>query len=358
MTSVKIKTVLVSPLNWGLGHATRMIPVINALKQNGHKVIIASYGKSGRLLEKEFPDCINIRLKGFTPGYSLTHTQTFSLFLQILPFIYYKHYEYRQTRKLVEKYNIDIIISDNRYGVRNRNTKSIIVTHQVSPVLNGFLKIFEKPASYFISRWINKFDKCWVPDIASRPGLTGKLSDNTFNLKNIVRTGILSRFRQCKYNQQNYHFKYIAIISGPEPWRQELEKNITSVFIKTKEPCIIVRGVPGQKNKSRKTGNITIYDHCESSMLNNLICDSENIICRSGYSSVMDLVTLRRNALLIPTPGQPEQEYLARHLNTYYGFKTIEQKKLKNTHLKTITENVIFPNHGNKLPENMIDSLL
>jgi hypothetical protein len=356
------KTVLVSPLNWGLGHAARLVPVIKILQHKRYNIIIGAYGASAGLLKKEFPGCKHIELPGFTPEYSEKHSQTFALIKQVFSFLSSKRKEHKLTQELIKDYEINLIISDNRYGVRSNKVRSVLITHQISPRLNGIFKWTQTIIAFFLSRWINKFDQCWIPDIDTPPGLSGKLSNNPFDLKNTIKTGILSRFTPCpdKPKEPEYKFDYdnIAIISGPEPWRSLFERDVTELFEKDGGRSVIIKGVPEKGNDVKKVNNITFYNHCKTPILKELICSSKNIICRPGYSTVMDLFRLGRRALLVPTPGQPEQEYLAHHLNEHFGFDFTLQKSLKNGTLETSTDIVIFPFFGNQLPENMIDRLV
>ncbi len=333
MLGSKQKTILVSPLNWGLGHATRVIPIIEVLIEKGHKVIIGTYGGSAALLKSQFPQCKHIELKGFTPSYSKTFSQSFALILQVIPFLFYKIKEHISISNIVSKQNIDIIISDNRYGIWHKKVISIIITHQLSPELSNGYKWLHKSVTFFISRWVRKFNRCWIPDIAESPNLSGILSNNPFHLNSVTSIGLLSRFKACT-SDANFAVDNLAIISGPEPWRCLFEKDIINFFKNSNGKSVIVRGLP-KKNieKSKTENNITIYNHCDSDTLNKLICSSRNIVCRSGYSSIMDLFAAGRRALLIPTPGQPEQEYLAKQMVIEHKFTSISQQQLSTSDL-------------------------
>ncbi len=359
MPASKQKTILVSPLNWGLGHATRLIPIINVLIKKGNTVIIGAYGGSAALLKSEFPQCEHIELKGFNPSYSKNHSQSLTLLLQSISFLICKIKEHRHTSRIVSEHNIDLIISDNRYGVWQKNIPSIIITHQLSPELSNNYKWLRKVVSFFISSWVNKFNRCWIPDIPVTPNLSGTLSSNTFNLNNVTSTGLLSRFHACP-TKSNYTIDNLAIISGPEPWRALFEKDIINLFKKIPGKSIVVRGLPENKISENITDtNIAIYNHCDTRMLNKLICSSRNIICRSGYSSLMDLFATGRRALLIPTPGQPEQEHLAKQMACYHKFITIPQQYLKTTDVSVFNNyDKQFTPFVNNILDILINSIL
>ncbi len=330
----KQKTVLVSPLNWGLGHAARMVPLIRKLIGQGQKVIIGAYGDSATLLKKEFKECIHVELKGFTPVYSSSHSQTVALMRQSVKFLFHKSREHKRTKEVVKKFGVDLIISDNRYGVWYKNIPSVLVTHQLSPALGRRFRFFERPVSRIFNRWIRKFDECWVPDVPGENNLSGKLSNNDLDL-NIKYAGLLSRFKECTQNF-NFRYEYLAVISGPEPWRNKFEKDLIRLFGNLPGNSVIVRGVPEGSSEEYEYNGITMFDHLETDALNSLMCNSRNIICRPGYSTLMDLFTAGRRALLVPTPGQPEQEYLAGRMRERYGFTVIEQADILNADVKTL----------------------
>ncbi len=348
------KTILVSPLNWGLGHATRMAPVINALLNHGHRVIIGSYGSSAQLLKKEFEDCTHVYLPGFTPRYSSSHSQTFTLMLQGLNFVIKKHLEHRRIREILKEYDVDLIISDNRYGVRHKKVTSVIVTHQLNPALGKPFRVFEKPVAHIFSRWIKKFDECWVPDTDSKPNISGDLSENISGLQNVRYAGSLSRFSECK-QRFDYKYDHTAVISGPEPWRSRFEKDLVRLFIKMGGESVIVRGVAEGTEEEYLYNGITMIDHLRSEALNRVMCNSRNIICRPGYSTLMDLFAMGRRALLIPTPGQPEQEYLAGHLQEKHGFIYFKQENIPEIDASVFNR---FDKNSVSVKNNMVEILL
>ena len=330
----KQKTVLVSPMNWGLGHAARMVPVIRELLGQGQKVIIGAYGDSALLLKKEFEECTHVELRGFTPVYSSVYSQTFALIGQSLKFLFHKIREHRKTKEIVRNYNVDLIISDNRYGVWCKKIPSALVTHQLSPALGNRFKFLESFVSYIFSHWIKNFNECWIPDVPGKNNLSGKLSKNDFGL-NVKYSGILSRFNKCMQNF-DFEYEYLAVISGPEPWRSIFEKDLVRLFGNLSGRSVIVRGVPGGGNEEYNYNGIILIHHLETDALNMLMCNSRNIICRPGYTTLMDLFTIGRRALLVPTPGQPEQEYLADHMHESYGFTKIKQHDVLKTDVKSL----------------------
>ena len=316
--------VLVAPLDWGLGHATRCIPIINVLIEHNIGVIIAADGPVAKLLQNEFPGIVILPLKGYKIKYS--HHKAFfflKMFLQFPGVFASLNNEKKWLKKMVVRHKIDAVISDNRFGLYRSKIPCVFVTHQLSIQTGNQLlnKIAQKINYYFI----NKFDECWVPDVAGSDNLAGKLSHpDLFPKKPVKYLGILSR---CKKIITTKKYSLLVLLSGPEPQRTILE-NILSAQLKYIEGNIVlVRGLPGNDSKLKSENkNITIHNHLPAEALNELLQQSENIIARCGYSTVMDLVALQQKAILVPTPGQTEQEYLATYLMENKIFFTCPQK--------------------------------
>lgn len=305
--------ILISPLDWGLGHASRCIPVIHELIKAGHNVSIAGYGRSLILLQKEFPNLGCLELKGFSPSYSHTGNTILQLFLLLPQFIRTIFREHRDLKSFVKLHHFDIIISDNRYGLRNKQIRSILITHQVMVKTPAWLRFAEYPI-YLVSRLlISRFDECWIPDYKESPGLSGDLSHKYPVTGNAKFIGPLSRFNQSElYSEKEaVERKITAIISGPEPQRSIFEDLVTKQLAGLKKPVTILSGKPEKENNIATIARLTILPHLQTAEMSLLIKTSSIIICRSGYSSVMDLHALGVKALFIPTPGQTEQIYLA-----------------------------------------------
>lgn len=304
--------ILVSALDWGLGHATRIEPIINYLEDNGHSVVIAGSGNSLQLLKRDFPNLECAELQSFSPWFFKHLPQWLAIAIQVPNFLLSIKKEYKLTQSLLNKYDIDIIISDNRYGVRSEKCKSYIITHQTSPKISSWCPHwFEKILSKRLCKYINKFDECLIPDKEPAPnGLSGILSDTQYVTTSIRYIGYLSRLSLAKGECMTNNVKWLAIVSGPEPQRTLLEKSISNFFKQKDGRRVIIQGL-ANKHESNTIDGIEYISHCSPTELKSLIKNADNIICRSGYSTLMDLLTLNKKALLIPTPGQAEQEYLA-----------------------------------------------
>jgi uncharacterized protein (TIGR00661 family) len=305
--------ILVSPLDWGLGHASRCIPVIRQLLEAGHNITLAGSGRSLMLLQKEFPELESVILQGFSPIFKQSGGMAFQLFGMLPTFIKMIVKENRELKRLVKLYNLDLVISDNRYGLRNKNIKSIIITHQVMVKAPLWLRIAEYPL-YLVSKFlISRFDECWIPDYKSSPGLSGELSHKYPIPANALFIGPLSRFSDSELSkgQENSEVKITAIISGTEPQRSNFEELVNMQLAELDIKATIISGKPESHAKAASQHNLTVLAHASVEEMRRLISDSTLIICRPGYSSIMDLEAMRAKAIFVPTPGQTEQQCLA-----------------------------------------------
>ena len=310
------KKIIIAPLNWGLGHATRCVPIINALLENNFTPIIASDGNALSFLRKEFPYLEYIEI----PAYNISYHRNLKLGLllqipEVLKAV-------REERKIINNFilkNTDVVgvISDNRFGVRSSFVPSVYITHQIN-VLSGNTTFF---TSYFHQQIIKKFDECWIPDNENSE-FSGKLSSTKKNL-NTKFIGVLSRFKKQELTQNT---DVLIILSGIESNRVFLERKLISAFKNDARNIVFVLGKIESVQKSWKKGNTTYYNYVLSEELQNLINSSKIVICRSGYSSIMDLAVLGKKVFFIPTAHQDEQEYLATYLenNKRAPFSTIE----------------------------------
>nr|WP_299259886.1 glycosyltransferase [uncultured Aquimarina sp.] len=302
------KKVLVAPLNWGLGHATRCIPIINALIDEGLEPVIASDGAALALLKKEFPDLKSKEI----PSYNIEYSKKASTFkLKMLlnsPKIAHAiTTEKKVTKRIIESDDFYGIISDNRMGVRHKSVPSVFITHQLTVLSGKTTSISTK----IHNKYIKKFDVCWVPDMADDPSLSGELGHPKRSNIPVTYLGPLSRF-----TYQNLPKKYdiMVLLSGPEPQRTMLEQKLFQEFERSDKKIVFVRGIIEERQKTYIKNNITVHNYLTGSTLQDAINSSNIIISRSGYTTVMDLAKLKKRAFFIPTPGQFEQEYLAERL--------------------------------------------
>ncbi len=316
--------ILVAPLDWGLGHATRCIPIINVLKEHNIEVIIAADGLVAVILQNEFPSLVILPLKGYKINYSKSKMFFFIKMLAQFPFVIASiYYEKRWLKRTVARYKIDAVISDNRFGLYLNKTPCVYVTHQL--YIQTGNRLLNKIAQLIHYHFINKYNECWVPDSEGVQNLAGKLSHPVvFPEIPVKYLGVLSRF---KIIQTEIKYDLLILLSGPEPQRSLFENILMHQLTNYEGTVVLVRGLPEKANILHlENKNLIVHDHLAADSLNKLIQQSENIIARCGYSTVMDLVTLKHKAILVPTPGQTEQEYLAKYLMENKLFYTCSQE--------------------------------
>ena len=327
------KTILVAPLNWGLGHATRSIPIIYALLADGFEVIIASDGMALTLLQKEFPQLEGIEL----PSYKIEYAKKgkrfkWKMLLRSPKVLKAIRQEREQLKELVKSKKIDGVISDNRLGLYHNEIPTVFITHQLQ-VLSGSTT---RLTSAMHRNYIKKFDECWVPDFADDANLSGKLGHpKKFEIP-VKYIGALSRLEQ-KETASSYDI--MVLLSGPEPQRTELEEILMHELKHYKGQVLFVRGVVEAEQKVTRKEQVKIVNFMETEDLQNAICSSDLVICRSGYTTIMDLFKLGKKAFFIPTPGQTEQEYLAKRLHSMGIVPYKDQEKFS---LKDLSKVKVF----------------
>ena len=311
MTSFANKKLLVAPLDWGLGHATRCVPVIRDLLINDCKVWLAGERAQEKILREEFPSLPFLPLKGYRIKYAKAGL-TGKLLLQVPSILRSIQEENRWLKDQVNNYLFDGVISDNRYGLYHENIFSVLITHQLS-IKTGMGQWSERIVQKWHYKLIDRFNECWVPDEKGEDNLGGELSHPSILPSIPVRyIGVLSRFQKKDIEEIRGHLLFI--LSGPEPQRTMLENRIIDQIVSYPGTATIVRGLPGERNIIPSTNTIHFYNHLPTDELNNEMIKAEFIISRSGYSTVMDISALNKKSILIPTPGQTEQEYVADHL--------------------------------------------
>jgi len=317
------KNILVAPLNWGLGHATRCIPIIKALEENNYNPILASDGVALDLLKKEFPDLQTIEF----PSYHIEYPKDGKYFkLKMLVNSPKMISAILKERKLVGKaialHKIDGIISDNRLGVRSKKVPSVFITHQLKVLTGNTTWLSTKMHQYII----NQFDECWVPDVNTIPNLSGKLGHLEKDPKNVKYIGPLSRLQKRKIEQK---YDLMVILSGPEPQRTLLEEKLIEELDNYQGSVLFIKGKIESDQIVATKNQFTFYNYMNSKQLEIAFNESNTILCRSGYTTIMDLAYLNKKAFLIPTPGQYEQEYLAKKFKEEGIAPSCKQEKFK-----------------------------
>ena len=324
------KRILVAPLNWGLGHATRCIPIINALIDHDYEPIIASDGVALQLLKKEFPDLEAIELPSYTIKYSKKgYHFKLRLIMDAPKILKTIKAEKRVIKTILKTHRISGIISDNRFGVLSKKIPSVFISHQIN-VLSGNTTWI---SSKLHQKLIRKFDECWVPDLKKEPNLSGKLGHLKKNQLNLKYIGPLSRFNDF---DSKTIYDVLVMLSGPEPQRAMFEEQLLQQLETYKGKVLFVKGIIEDRQSITKKGDIIIYNFMQSKELEKAINESEMVLSRSGYTTIMDLAKLNKKAFFIPTPGQFEQEYLAKRLQKLQLAPSCKQTDFKIEMLDTV----------------------
>lgn len=317
MTEIKNKIIFIAPLDWGLGHATRDIPLIRTLSKN-NKVIIGVTENNVPLFENYFPELQKIEI----PSYNIRYSKFFPVWSKLL-FQFPKinsaiKAEKRCLENIVSQNNIDMVISDNRFGLHNKKTKNIFITHQ----LQIKAPFFSSLATKINHSFIHQFDEVWVPDYENEKlRLSGELSDSAGIKIPVKFIGPQSALKDLQINcSEDEKIDVLILLSGTEPQRSILENLLLESFENAARKIVLVRG--SKTTLQTENTRIKIIDFTSGEELRKLILDAETVMCRSGYSTLMDLHLLgKKNLILIPTHGQTEQEYLADYWKENFAAK-------------------------------------
>ena len=317
--------VLIIPLDWGLGHATRCIPIIQHMLKLGWKVSLAGEGKTAKLLSSEFPELPMFNLKGYRISYP-TKGWLFipKIILQIPKIIASIIREHCWLKQEMKIHGWDLVISDNRYGLFTDKAKTIIITHQLH-LISGLGKPVDLLVRKITYLFLQRYNTCWVPDTEDSLNISGKLSHPNKLPKNVEYIGPISRMEKNDAAEKN---TVLLLLSGPEPQRTILEEKLVAQVKEINETFICIRGLPADEIKKTNLMNIQFINHVGAKDLSRYIQESKMVVCRTGYSTVMDLIKLQKKAIMIPTPGQTEQECLGKRLKELDWFIIQDQQNL------------------------------
>jgi len=337
---------IVCPLDWGLGHATRCVPLIRELLRQGSEVEIGCCDSQKAFFSLEFPELVLHE----APSYQIRYpTQGWQMpFWLLCEFPRLRHLirtEQLWLEELCKKRSITHVISDNRFGCFSKRLPSVYMTHQLRIAFPDPLTFCEKAGVRWHASWQKHYRETWIPDYAEAPGLAGKLSHTDTSLP-LRYLGPLSRFTPTPepVSPSSSMLDILALISGPEPQRTLFEKKILTLLAQIEGKHALVRGLPGSVSKLEGPEHVIIANHLNTPELQKMIANSRTILCRPGYSTLMDLALFGSHTLLIPTPGQTEQEYLAKNLAAAQQANCITQNKLnRESILHACNNNIRLP---------------
>lgn len=302
--------VFVSPLDWGLGHAARCVPLVKYLFEKNIEVIIGAEGSHLLFLKEHFPTIEYVEFPGYQISYSDILPVNIKVLLQFPNITSAIHAEHKLLNQLIEQKEINVVISDNRYGLWSEKIPSVIITHQLNVQVSAGKSLFNK----IIHNHLHHFDECWIPDYAGKENLSGALSHPTPKGVEATYIGPLSRFDFLTNSDKKQQYDLFIILSGPEPQRSALENIILKQLKELSHiKALILQGLPGRKSSQSGLENVKIVSHLSDKEFEDKIHSSEIILSRPGYSTIMDLYAIGwKKAIFIPTPGQNEQEYLGK----------------------------------------------
>jgi predicted glycosyltransferase len=328
---------LICPLGWGMGHATRMIPIINFLKSQGVEVVVAGDERVRPIFQNRFIGTPFILFPSYRVELSAGENQLFSLIGITFRMLWATCRETRHLRTIVESHKIDLIISDNRYGLYSKKVDSILVTHQLNIIFPAPFKWLAFIGQWYVRQYAHKHTECWIPDNEAGTRLSGVLSSTKKMPRNTKFIGLLSRFSNApEILPKANAWELVVIASGPSPQREFFVQGAIDLANRLEIKTLILRGNP-QESEQRYIGSkILLVPTLNDEEMRMAVLSADYLICRAGYSTIMDLIALGRKALLIPTPGQTEQEYLAQHLSAMGMFATIAQGAMKNLSLESL----------------------
>ncbi len=289
------------------------MPLIRKFLSVGFKVIIAAGGDQKILMQSVFPQLEFVEIKGYSIRYGSTKWKTLlKIFFQIPKILIAINSEKKWLKRFVNEKHLDVIVSDNRFGLHHKSIVSVFVTHQLG-IKTSLGKFADKIAQQINYHFINQFDYCWVPDCSNDIHLAGELSHPAAKPAiPVLYTGLLSAIQKEPLSVTN---PLLLLLYGTEPQRTIFEHLLFQQLYQLAQPAILVRGLPSSTTTIPAREGLTVYNYLSGRQLQQVINASAIIVCRAGYSTLMDVLPLGKRCIVVPTPGQAEQEYLAHWLS-------------------------------------------
>ena len=306
------KRILLAPLDWGLGHATRCMPIIEELLAKNADIVIAADGRPAKLLQKEYPQLSHIRYPGYEMYYSADSNMAWTMFRQLPKLLKGIAAEKRMLEKIIVDESIDAVISDNRWGAYSSHVPSVYMVTQLRILVSPALRWAQWIVDAANMKLISPFNEIWVPDFDSPDNILGDLVPKELTTEKTFYIGPLSRLKKIEGLKKELDL--LVILSGLEPQRTIIERLIIEQLERTSLKALVVRGTPEVNTKFSMSKTLTLVSALDAEQLSEAIASSRMILARSGHSTIMDLSFLGANAIFIPTPQQTEHEYLARRL--------------------------------------------
>lgn len=306
-----LEKILIAPLDWGLGHASRLVPIIHEQINAGHEVHLGCSGTAGQWLRQRFPTLPHHDLPGYGITYLPHHDFTHNMRRQALRIHTIQEREHRALKVVQQQIGFQRIISDNRYGLWHRDCENILITHQLFPQAQPLTAWLLRR---YLHRRIARFDQCWVPDVEDeKNSLSGALSHGEHALSHVRFIGPLSRFQPLEKKAKRY--RTTIMLSCPEPLRTAWEKHLIALAQRMGEPmALITTNSSFVKPEQRIIGALEVHYNADDADIASILASSEKVVCNAGYSTIMDMHAMGVRADVFATPGQTEQGYLMHYL--------------------------------------------
>ena len=323
LPSIENQSIFYSVLNWGVGHATRSIPIIKHYLSLGNKVILFSDGEGETMLRNSFPDLIIHTLPSYKIKYKSKNFLFLFIVLQSFTRFWIIYREQLHMRRYQKIYQPTVVISDNRYGCYLAGIKNYLISHQLKLVTVNFI---ERISQRFVDRLIKPFDELWIPDIESVK-LSAAMTDVNIS---IPKRWIGFPDLKVEKDPNAERIELLVLLSGPEPRRTELETKYLKVIETLPYKVIFIAGNFSQDYVLNETKNCMHHSRMKYEETLQYIARAERIVCRSGYSTLIDLYILEKQKIIcVPTAGQPEQEYLAEYWKEKGWVNFVEESEVE-----------------------------
>jgi UDP-N-acetylglucosamine:LPS N-acetylglucosamine transferase len=304
IVSIKNNRILFSPLNWGWGHVTRSIPLLHRLRDQQNEVVICCDEQQENFYRSEFPDAWYIPHAGYPFRFSGNGHWERDIVKTFNALNKARKKEHIIVEDLVKKLNAHLVISDQRYGFYAKSVRSVIISHQLRlPVAKKW-----SVAQRMNRSLLNEFNEIWIPDNPTHD-LSGALSATRWGRKYFI--GPQSRLEPSLSHNKPKPYTYLGIVSGPSPYAEHFFEDLIDFTSKQNMPAVIVVPTSIQNVCIARHPQVSIAVQPTVKRLDELFNQSETVISRAGYSTLMDLNAKGKKAILVPTPGQAEQLYLA-----------------------------------------------
>lgn len=309
------KRILFAVHDWGLGHASRSLLLIRALVERGDSITVVSAAGDGmRLLQSELGDaCRFVSYRDIPKPFSRWPAMFYLRMSLATPWVLARmRSEHRFVEALVAREHYDCVVSDSRFGMWSANIPSYCILHSLRQIIPGRPRWMERLVERGQRDLTKGFTRILIPDIEEQQGLSGELGHDPVIDWGVDRLCYIGPLSGISRTDAPVDIDCFFSISGIEPQRSILEKRVLAALPQLDGRIVVTLGRPAQAGSCRQSGNATVHGYLDRKAQGEMLNRARLVMTRSGYTTLMELAELGQRALLVPTPGQSEQEYLAR----------------------------------------------